>query len=109
VTGKDTYRPEAGGPWRAFVLVAVLAAAGFALFVALITAAVLSTNESNSRQTPLLVAQLVVAVVGLIPAGLFAFSYYRAVPSARVWFVIGVAMYIAWGILNNAAVHGAPG
>ena len=79
----------------------------FAAFIAYATNAIGSTDEAGSHQTPLLIAQLIVAVVGLLPAGLFARAIVRRKDSqAIVWLVIGLLVYLAWGVLNDAAVHG---
>jgi hypothetical protein len=83
-----------------------LLAAGFAVFIALVADVVLSTEEVGSHGTPLLTAQLAVALIGLIPTGLFAWALRRNDPKAVVWFVIGIVTYLGWGVLNDAAVHG---
>ena len=75
--------------------------------IACIADAIGSTNEAGSHQTSLLVTQLIIAVVGLLPAGLFARALVRRKDlQAVVWLVIGTLVYLGWGLLNDAAVHG---
>lgn len=85
---------------------AVLAAC-VAAFIAYATNGVLSTEESGSHETPLLIAQAIVGLVGLLPVGLFARALVRRRDfQAVVWLCIGVVVYLVWGLLNDAAVHG---
>jgi hypothetical protein len=85
----------------------VFAAACVAAYVAWVSEALLSSGESGSHGTPLLTAQLVVALAGLIPAGLFARALNRHDERQTVlWLAIGIVVYVAWGVLNDAAVHG---
>lgn len=95
------------GPLRTAVGVAAVFAACFAAIIACATNAILSTEESYAHETTLLIAQLIVAAVGLLPAGLFARALIRRNDSeAVVWLVVGVLVYLGWGVLNDAAVHG---
>jgi hypothetical protein len=78
-----------------------------AAYFALVTDAVLSTSEPGSHGTPLLTGQLIVAIVGLLPAGLLAPALDRRDDlQAVVWLVIAIVVYLAWGVLNDASVHG---
>jgi hypothetical protein len=90
----------------AAVGVAAVLGACCAVFVALVTNAIVSTDEAQSHESTLLVVQLVVAIVGLVPTGLFARALYRRDPAAPLWFVVGIVTYALWGVLNDAAVHG---
>lgn len=93
-------------------VVAALAVLGacFAAAVAYAANGILSTGESNSHQTPLLVAQLIVAVVGLLRASLFARALVRRRDlQALIWLVISLFVYLGWAVLNDAAVHGWAG
>lgn len=95
------------GPLRTAAGVAAMIAACFAAIIACATNGILSTEESYSHETTLLIAQLAVAAVGLLPAGLFARALIRRNDSqAVVWLVLGIVVYVAWGVLNDAAVHG---
>jgi hypothetical protein len=61
----------------------------------------------GSHETPLLITQLIIAVIGLFPAGLFARALVRRLdPQAVMSLVIGLVIYLGWGVLNDAAVHG---
>jgi hypothetical protein len=99
--------PSWPGPLRAAVGVAAVIAACLAAIIAYATNGILSTEESYSHETTLLIAQLIVATVGLLPAGLFARALIRwNATQAIVWLVLGVLVYLGWGVLNDAAVHG---
>ena len=51
-------------------------------------------------------ACLATAVAGLLPAGLFARAVIlRKDSHAGVWLVIGILVYLGWGLLNDGAVH----
>ena len=90
--------------------VAAVAAALFAAFIAYITNGVLSTGDAGSHGTPLLTGQLVVAIAGLVPAALFARALYlRDDRQAVNWLCVAIGFYLAWGVLNDAAVHGWSG
>jgi hypothetical protein len=92
---------------RLGVAIFVVFAACLATAIAYVADAIGSTDEAGSHQTPLLVTQLIIAVVGLIPAGLFARALVRRKDlQAVVWLVIGTLVYLGWGLFNDAAVHG---
>jgi hypothetical protein len=94
-------------PLRVAVGIGVVSAALFAAFIAYITNALLSTGDVGSHETPLLIWQLMVALVGLLPAGLFVWALYRRGDrQALLWLVTGMMVYLAWGVLNDASVHG---
>lgn len=94
-------------PIRVTVGIAVVAAALFAAFIAYITNGLLSTGDVGSHETPLLIWQLIVALVGLVPAGLFVWALSRRSDrQALFWLVTGMVVYLAWGVLNDASVHG---
>jgi hypothetical protein len=101
----DHEDPQLSAGEVAFAIIILLGAC-FAVFFAWVTDAILSSGESGSHQTPLLIIQLVVAVAGLVPAGLFARSFFRHDSRAGLWLIIGILTYLAWGLLNDAAVHG---
>lgn len=93
--------------WREVAAFAAVSGAFIAAGVGYFTWGELGYNGVRSHPTPLLVAQLVVALGGLVPAGLFAYSLIEAHKRRAV--VFGVALlvtYLAWGVLNDAAVHG---
>ena len=92
---------------RLGVAILVVFAACLATAIAYIADAIGSTNEAGSHQTPLLLTQQIIAVAGLLPAGLFARALVRRKdPQAVVWLVIGILVYLGWGLFNDAAVHG---
>jgi hypothetical protein len=102
----DTQRDPAS-PLRNAIAIAVDLAAVFAAFIAYLTNGLLSTGDSGSHETPLLIWQLIVALVGLVPAGLFTWALCtRRDHQARLWLATGIVIYLAWGILNDASVHG---
>jgi hypothetical protein len=86
--------------------VAVSAAAGVAAFFAWVTRTHLC--EANCHPSVPLEAQLIVALVGLVPVAvlLYAVAFGRKRLAACA-LVIGLAVYAAWGLLNNLAVHGS--
>jgi hypothetical protein len=102
----DTDRGPAS-PLRNAVGIAVALAAVFAAFIAYLTNGLLSTGDSGSHETPLLIWQLIIAITGLLPAGLFTWTVctWRD-RQARLWLATGIAVYLAWGLLNDASVHG---
>jgi hypothetical protein len=92
---------------RGAIGVAAASAAAFAAFIAYLTNGLLSTGDVGSHETPLLIWQLVVALVGLVPAGLFTWALCtRRDRQARLWLATGIVIYLAWGVLNDASVHG---
>jgi hypothetical protein len=93
--------------WEVVVAAIVLfAASGLAVVLAWVTRA-LEDDESGLPHPGVGTAQLVVALLGLVPVALLvlAMARHRAT-QARVWFVVAIATYLCWGILNDAAVHG---
>ena len=77
--------------------VAVLAAC-FAAVVAWAANAIGSIDEAQSHETSLLIAQLVVAVGGLLPVALFARALVRRRDrQAAVWFVIAILAQLQLG------------
>jgi hypothetical protein len=102
----DTARDPAG-PLRDAVGIAVALVAVFAAFIAYLSNGLLSTGDAGSHETPLLIWQLIVALVGLLPAGLFTWALCtRRDRQARLWLATGIVIYLAWGVLNDASVHG---
>jgi hypothetical protein len=84
----------------------IVGAALFAAFIAFITNALLSTGDAGSHKTPLLIWHIV-ALAGLLPAGAVVRALFRRKDRlAFVWVVIGMGVYLAWGVLNDASVHG---
>lgn len=78
--------------------------AAIAVLVALATGPLICETACRSD---LVTAQLVVAVVGLVPVASFFYAaakgrYQLAVLS----FLAALLLYVAWGLLNDAAVHG---
>lgn len=54
-----------------------------------------------------LVAQLVIGLAGVIPAGLMLLLCWRGrLTAAARWFWVAVAFYVAWAFTADAAVHG---
>ena len=91
---------------RLGVAIFVVFAACLAAAIAYIADAIGSTNEAGSHQAPLLLTQLIIAAVGLLPAGLFARALVRRKDvQAVVWLVIGILVYLGWGLFNDAALH----
>lgn len=50
--------------------------------------------------------QFIVACIGVIPAILLVWDTVRRSRRALVWLGIGIAIYIAWALLFDAAIHG---
>ncbi len=85
----------------------IVGAALFAAFIAFLTNALLSSGDAGSHETPLLIWQLIVALAGLLPAGAVVRARFRRQDRlAFVWVVIGMGVCLAWGVLNDASVHG---
>jgi cell division protein FtsW (lipid II flippase) len=92
---------------RVAIEIAVVGAALIAAFLAYITNGLLSTSDAGDHETPLLIWQLIVALAGLLPAVLFAWALHRHRDrQALLWLVTGIVVYLAWGVLNDASVHG---
>lgn len=99
-------RDTSVSPLRITAGIVVVLAALFATLIAYITNGLLSTDEAGSHEAPLLVEQLIVAIVGLLPAGLFSRAIYRHHDlQALLWLAAGMLVYLAWGALNSASVH----
>jgi uncharacterized membrane protein YhaH (DUF805 family) len=76
----------------------------FATWLAIATKGLLCEGECRSG---LLALQTVAAVAGLLPACLtFVAALRDRRRQALFWFLITVVVYLLWGVLNDAAVHG---
>jgi hypothetical protein len=62
-------------------------------------------TEACGRK-PLADAQFVVAWIGIAPAILLVWDTVRRSRRALLWLGIGIATYIAWALLLDAAIHG---
>jgi drug/metabolite transporter (DMT)-like permease len=83
---------------------AAFLAALFAVFIAALTKSLICETVCHKSLTT---AQLVVAVAGLLPVGgLFLAAVLGKRRLALVTLLVGVLTYVAWGVLNDAAVHG---
>lgn len=92
---------------RGVIAAAVVLAACAAVLVAYVTLAELGSGDSGSHPTPLLVAQMAVAAAGLVPVAVLARLIVRGFRrSAFVAGAVAVLVYLAWGVLNDASVHG---
>lgn len=90
---------------RAASVILALAALGGA-FVAWVTYGIETASARNPPTGPL-TWQLIVAMIGLAPAGFMVyFSFTGASRKVMASLVIGLAIWAAWGVLNDAAVHG---
>lgn len=58
------------------------------------------------ERKPLADAQFIVACVGVAAALLLVWDTARFRRRALVWLAIGIAIYIAWAVLLDAAIHG---
>jgi hypothetical protein len=58
------------------------------------------------ERKPLADAQFVVACVGVAPAILLVWDTVRRSRRALLWLGMGVAIYAAWPLLLDAAIHG---
>jgi hypothetical protein len=66
-----------------------------------------STMCPMNEPTNTMQAQLVLGIVGVIPALLMAFFAFRGRGRpAKATLVIGLVMWAVWGVLNDASVHG---
>jgi hypothetical protein len=91
-----------------------LVAAGFGALIAYGTYWASCLSESGgstmcpmNEPTNTMQAQLVLGIVGVIPAlllVLFAFRGRRT--PAKAALLIGLVMWAVWGVLNDASVHG---
>jgi hypothetical protein len=93
---------------RGFALLGALLAlllAGLAALIGLVTEANICETSCTTRG--LVTAQLVLALLGLVPAVILLLAvalHYRRVAVTAL--IVGVLIYGAWGLLNDAAVHG---
>jgi hypothetical protein len=62
-------------------------------------------TEACSRES-LAEAAVMIAVAGLLPAILLVWDAWRGRRRALVWLAVGVAVYVAWALVLDAAVHG---
>lgn len=88
--------------------VAAFAAACFAVLLAVVTKLDLCDDGCvDGGRTSLLWTQLAVAVIGLVPAWgvVVALTHRRRVLAAAL-FGVSLLIYLAWGLFNDAAVHG---
>lgn len=51
-------------------------------------------------------AQFMVACGGIGPALLLVFDTVRGSRRALLWLAVGIATYVAWAVLLDAAIHG---
>jgi hypothetical protein len=92
---------------RVAVEIAVIGAALIAAFLAYLTNGLLSAGDAGDHETPLLIWQLIIALAGLPPTVLFAWALHRHRDrQALLWLVTGIVVYLGWGVLNDASVHG---
>jgi hypothetical protein len=97
---------------RALALLAV-AAAAFGALIAFVTYEVLCFGESggsnmcpDGKPTTTMSAQLVVGLVGLVPALVMVYFAFRDAKRAAVAaLLVGLALWAGWAVLNDAAVH----
>jgi hypothetical protein len=98
---------------RVFSLI-TLAAAVFGSYVAYLTYALLcfgelggSTMCPNANPSTTMTLQLVVGLVGVVPAAYFVFCVFRnRRRQAAALLIGGLLMWAGWAVLNDAAVHG---
>lgn len=77
-----------------------------AVLIAVLTEGLIC-GESGECRSGLMTAQLLIALLGLLPAGgLFWASLRGRYLIALVCFISVVILYLTWGVLNDAAVHG---
>jgi hypothetical protein len=62
--------------------------------------------RSLRTRKPLADAQFVVACIGIAPAILLVLDTARRSRRALLWLAIGIAIYLAWAVLLDAAIHG---
>lgn len=97
---------EKSSPSPLLIFGAIAAAFGacLAVWVAAISKRLIC--ESSCR-TSLMDAQLLVALIGIIPIGLLLFAAIRGRRRLALSSLIAaVIIYLGWGVLNDAAVHG---
>jgi hypothetical protein len=62
-------------------------------------------SEACGRKT-LADAQFVVACIGIAPAMLLVWDTFHGNRRALLWLGLGAAVYVAWAVLVDAAIHG---
>jgi hypothetical protein len=93
--------------------VLALAAAAFGAFIGFVSYVVLCFEESGGSSmcpegeaTTTMSAQLIVALVGLVPPLVMVFFAFRGAKRPAVAaLVLGLALWVGWAFLNDAAVH----
>jgi hypothetical protein len=91
-----------------------LAAAVLGSFVAYLTYALLCFGDSggstmcpNGHPSTTMTFQLVVGLLGVVPAAYFVFCVFRdRNRRAAAVLIGGLLMWAGWALLNDAAVHG---
>ena len=64
--------------------------------------------EASCHPPAAMEAQLVLGLVGLIPAAVLVYAVARSRWRLAAWtLAIGIVLYAAWGLLNNLTVHGS--
>jgi Na+/proline symporter len=97
---------------RALSVLALLAAA-FGALIAYVTYWAMCFSESGGstmcpegEPTSTMSAQLIVGLVGVAPAILLVFFAFRGAKRPAVaTLVLGLVLWAAWAVLNDAAVH----
>jgi hypothetical protein len=103
--------PQAMQPRYLFYVVGsvvLLAAACFSVLPAWAAKWLACQNEGTPacERQQLADTQFVVACVGVAPAILLVWDTVRRSRRAFVWLGIGIAIYVTWALLLDAAVHG---
>ena len=94
-------------PLHPAAVLGALTACFAALFAVFIAAIAKSLIYETVCRNGLMTAQLIVAIAGLVPVGaLFVAAVRGHRGLAFLTFILSVITYIAWGVLNDAAVHG---
>jgi hypothetical protein len=93
----------------AIVATCVLAGAAlFAVLAAFVTRQLICFGDAGtSCRLALMGVQLAVAVGGLVPAAMMVRAAVRGQRRAMLaWLATAAVIYLGWGVLNDAAVHG---
>jgi hypothetical protein len=78
-----------------------------AVGVAYLTKGLICGDSIPGCRSGLMTGQLMVALAGLIPVGVMLWASLRGrYVLALLCFLAAVLLYLAWGVLNDAAVHG---
>lgn len=64
------------------------------------------TNSEACERQGLATAQLIVAFVGVLPAGAVLTQSWRGRRGLFAWLSVEALVYLAWALLADAAVHG---